>query len=116
VVPGRARLERGYAGIGAFVALLARRGTGEVACWPSRLRALGVVAGSLMAVGLASLPAIARQLDDAGTAPPWAWIGSLGWLGTYLVYPVWAAWMARIARRRAGEMVPARALGITGGR
>jgi hypothetical protein len=69
-----------------------------------------------MAIGLASLPAIAQQLDDAGTAPTWAWIGSVGWLGTYVAYPAWAAWMARAARRRAGAMGPARALGLTGGR
>lgn len=85
----------GFAGIGAFVTVLSRRGTGQVAEWPSRLRWLGMLAGSIMSIGILSLPGIALRLDDPATAPWWAWIGILGWLGTYVLYPAWALWLSR---------------------
>jgi hypothetical protein len=91
----------GFAGIGAFVAALNRQGTGGVTEWPPRLRSVGVLAGSVMLVGIASLPGIRFRLDDAATAPWWAWIGSCGWLGTYILYPAWAWWMGSLESRRA---------------
>jgi hypothetical protein len=46
-----------------------------------------------MVLGLAAAPGIALRLDDVATAPAWAWIGSTGWLGIYVVYPAWAIWL-----------------------
>ena len=88
----------GFAGIGAWLVILNRR-TGEVGAWPSRLRALGVAAGALMAVGVVLAPGIFLRLDDPATAPTWVWIGFLGWLGTYVAYPAWAIWMGTVHRR-----------------
>ncbi len=91
----------GFAGIGAFVAVLNGRGTGTVGTWPRRLRTLGTVAGSLMSLGIVMLPGIAARLDDMETAPPWVWVGYLGWLGTFVLYPAWALWMGSVETRRA---------------
>ena len=85
----------GFAGIGTWLMVLNRSG-GEVAAWPGRLRSIGVAAGALMAVGIAAVPGILLRLDDPATAPAWAWIGSVGWLGIYVVYPVWAIWLSTV--------------------
>ena len=98
----------GFAGIGAWLAVLNGSSSAAEAS-PRRLRALGVAAGALMAVGVVSAPGIILGFDDAATAPAWAWIGSIGWLGTYVVYPVWAIWTGFIAARQvaAGRTAPA---------
>ena len=88
----------GFAGIGAWLVVV-NRGTRDVASWPPRLRALGVAAGALMAVGVVMAPGIPLRLDDMATAPTWVWIGFVGWLGTYVAYPAWAIWMGNIQRR-----------------
>jgi hypothetical protein len=87
----------GFAGIGAWLVVLNRQ-----LVRPSKLRALGTAAGALMALGVVAVPGIVLRLDDQATAPPWAWIAMVGWLGTYLAYPVWAIWFG-IHERRATE-------------
>ena len=96
----------GFAGIGAWLVIL-NRTAGEVGLWPSRLRALGVAAGALMAVGVVLAPGIVLRLDDMATAPTWVWIGFLGWLGTYVAYPAWAIWMGNGQRRSFDARVTA---------
>jgi hypothetical protein len=91
----------GFAAIGAWLAVLNRNGRAAEAS-PRRLRTLGVVSGALMAVGAFSAPGIVLGLDDAATAPAWAWIGSMGWLGTYVVYAAWAIWTGAIGARQGG--------------
>lgn len=72
--------------------------------WSRRLTALGTVAGVLMAFGFAAAPGIAQGIDDAATAPGWAWIASVGWIGVYVLYPAWAVSLARaLAARVATE-------------
>jgi hypothetical protein len=95
----------GFAGIGAWLVALSR--SDGMADLPRRLRRLGVIAGGLMVVGIASAPGIILRIDDAASAPGWAWIGGLGWLGTYAAYPVWAIWLGTVEARR-GERVGAR--------
>jgi hypothetical protein len=95
----------GFAGIGAWLVVLNRSG-GEAAVWPPRLRAVGVAAGSLMALGVLSAPGIVLRLDDMAAAPAWIWIGSLGWFGTFVAYPVWAIWMGIVATRLPGRANP----------
>jgi hypothetical protein len=90
----------GFAAIGAWLAVLNRGARGAES--RTRLRALGVAAGGLMAVGVISAPGVVLGLDDAATAPAWAWIGSIGWLGTYVVYPAWAIWTGVLGARDAG--------------
>lgn len=90
----------GFAGIGAWLVVV-NRSTAVAAAWPRRLRTLGVAAGGLMAVGVVSAPGIPLGLDDMTTAPAWAWIGFLGWLGIYVVYPSWAIWMGVVETRLA---------------
>jgi hypothetical protein len=82
----------GFAGIGTWLLVLNRSG-GWVGGWPRRLRSLGVVAGGLMAMGAFVVPAIAMGFDDVATAPAWAWLGFISWLGTYLAYPAWSLWL-----------------------
>ena len=44
---------------------------------------------------LASAPGIVLGLDDFDTAPAWIWIGSLNWLGTYVLFPIWTIRLGR---------------------
>jgi len=48
-----------------------------------------------MALGLASAPGIVLGLDDFDTASAWIWIGSLNWLGTYVLFPIWTIRLGR---------------------
>ena len=97
----------GFAAIGTWLVVLNRSGAVAEA-WPPRLRTLGTVAGSLMMLGFASAPGILLRLDDPSTAPAWAWLGSVGWLGAFVVYPAWAIWLASVETRLAGRSVPLR--------
>jgi hypothetical protein len=92
----------GFAGIGAWLVVVNRRG-GQSAGWPRRLRALGIAAGSLMALGVVTAPGIILRIDDMATAPAWVYIGYLGWLGTYVAYPAWAIWLGIRQTRLAGR-------------
>lgn len=82
----------GFAGIGAWLVML-NRSTAAAKLRPRRLRSLGVAAGALMAVGVVTAPGVALGLDDMAAAPAWVWIGSIGWLGTFVAYPAWAIWL-----------------------
>ncbi len=92
----------GFAGIGAWL-VVANRRADKAAAWPRRLRALGVVAGSLMALGVVTAPGILLRLDDMATAPAWVYIGFFGWLGTYVAYPIWAVWVGTVETRLAAR-------------
>jgi hypothetical protein len=92
----------GFAGIGVCLVAV-NRARGATAAWQQRLRTLGIAAGAMMAVGVAAVPAIVLRLDDPETAPAWAWISSIGWLGTYVVFPAWAIWLGVIETRSAGR-------------
>jgi hypothetical protein len=95
----------GFAGIGAWL-IIANRSPALAAAWPAGPRWLGVAAGGLMVAGIAAAPGVVLGLDDAATAPAWAWIGFIGWLGTYVGYPAWALWLGIVATRRAsGDFV-----------
>jgi hypothetical protein len=98
----------GFAGIGVWL-IWANRRTAQVLGWPHALRSLGVVGGSLMALGLVVVPGILLRLDDMATAPWWVWLGFVGWLGTYVVYPAWAIWLGIVGRREADPAMPATA-------
>jgi len=75
---------------------------------PRRLSYLGLATGAAMALGLAATPGIPMRLDSADTAPAWAWIGSAGWIGVYLLLPAWSIWFGRIllAGRPMGPAEP----------
>jgi drug/metabolite transporter (DMT)-like permease len=94
----------GFAGIGAWLITLNRR-AGVAAGWPRGLRTLGIVAGTMMAFGVASAPGILLRLDDMATAPGWVWIGFVGWFGTFLAYPAWAIWLSAVEARLASRPV-----------
>ena len=79
----------GFAGIGTWLIVL-NRSRDESSRWPQRLRLVGLVAGVLMALGIATAAGIPLGIDDMSTAPAWIWVGFIGWLGIYVVYPVWA--------------------------
>jgi hypothetical protein len=89
----------GFAAIGVWLVVL-NLARGDARTRPSGLRRAGVVAGALMVVGVATAPGILLRLDDAATAPGWAWIAMIGWLGTYVVYPIWAIWTGIVETRR----------------
>ena len=93
----------GFAGIGAWLVVLNR--SAGAAAWPRRIRTLGVAAGGLMALGVIVAPGILLRIDDMATAPAWIWIGSLGWLGTFVAYPAWALWLGRSLTRPAARAV-----------
>lgn len=98
----------GFSGIGAWLVALNRSGA-EGISWSRRVRTLGLLAGALMATGVAALPGIALRLDDVATAPGWVWIGFIGWLGIYVVYPAWAIAMGVSTMRRERRMPLSRA-------
>jgi len=85
----------GFAFVGLWLVALNRsmRSDGR---WPRGLVMLGLVAGTIMAVGFATAPGIAMGLDDMDAAPGWIWIGYAGWIGTFFLYPAWAIWLGRV--------------------
>lgn len=97
----------GFAAIGTWLVVL-NRSEAVADAWPPRLRTLGTAAGALMALGFVSAPGILLGLDDMAAAPAWTWVGSLGWLGIFVVYPAWAIWLASVETRLAGRSVPLR--------
>jgi hypothetical protein len=99
----------GFAGIGAWLVVL-NRSDAVAAIWPQGLRRLGVVAGALMALGVAAAPGIVLRLDDMATAPGWVWIGLIAWLGIFVVYPAWSIWLARVETSLARHAIPAPAV------
>jgi hypothetical protein len=92
----------GFAGIGAWLVSI-NRSNAQAVSWPRRVRSLGVLAGALMALGVVAAPGIVLRLDAMETAPGWIWIGSLSWLGTYVVYPAWAIWLGNVETRPARQ-------------
>jgi hypothetical protein len=95
----------GFAAIGTWLVVL-NRSEAVADAWPPRLRTLGTAAGALMALGFVSAPGIVLGLDDMATAPAWTWVGSLGWLGIFVVYPAWAIWLTNVETRLAGRSIP----------
>ena len=64
---------------------------------------MGRWAGAVMVLGLLGVPSWVAGVDDPADAPWHAWVATLGWLGTYVLYP---AWCLRV--RRAGDVGRAR--------
>jgi hypothetical protein len=89
----------GFAGIGTWLVAINRSGD-SVLAWPRRLRWLGILGGTLMVLGIVSVPGIVLGLDDLEAAPAWVWIGFLGWLGIYVTYPAWALWLGIFETRQ----------------
>lgn len=59
--------------------------------WSGGLRWLARVAAACMVIGgIAAVPGALMHIDDFAAVPPWLWLFSLGWLGTYLLYPAWS--------------------------
>lgn len=109
MAPGGNVSSLGFARIGAW--LIALAGTAPTAFGrPRRQRSAGLIAGGPMAMGAMSLPAIAQGLDDPAAAPGWGWLGSIAWLGVYVVLPVWAAWFGvrqtRVEARPMAVLAP----------
>ena len=96
----------GFAGIGWSLVAISRDPASTVG-WPPRLRILGIAAGSLMALGVVSIPGVLLRIDDMGTAPGWVWLGLMSWLGTYVAFPVWAIWFGVAHLRPATRRVTA---------
>jgi hypothetical protein len=98
----------GFALIGLWLLDLNRSAMRVGGSFPHRLSYLGLATGAAMALGLAAAPGIAMGLDSADTAPAWAWIGSVGWIGVYLLLPAWCIWFGRtlLAGRRLGPAEP----------
>jgi hypothetical protein len=92
----------GFAAIGTWLVALNRSALG-VATTPRRLRTLGIAAGALMMLGFVALPGIPMRIDDMSTAPPWVWISSASWLGTYVALPAWAIWFGASESRLAAR-------------
>jgi hypothetical protein len=92
----------GFAGIGGWLIALNRMARPAPAS-PRRLPMLGVAAGALMALGIVAAPGVLLRIDDMGSAPAWVWIGSMGWLGSYVAYPVWAIRLGIVQARQASR-------------
>ncbi len=90
----------GFALLGTWLVTLNRWAASTTPDWPRGLTALGTAAGSVMAVGLLSVPGVVQRADDMESAPWWLVAGGLGWLGTYALLPAWALRLRRTLRRR----------------
>ena len=64
----------------------------------NRLQRLGITAGVVMSIGLATIPAIAVGTDDANTAPAFVWLAFVGWFGIFLLFPIWSIAVGREQR------------------
>jgi hypothetical protein len=94
----------GFALIGPSVALAARR-LGAAGVLPSGLARFGEVTGWVMTLGVTALAPVAMRVDDASTAPFWAWLTFSGMAGAFVLYPVWAIRLGRLAGRPAAAAV-----------
>jgi hypothetical protein len=95
----------GFALIGVWLIVINRSMAGAPP-WPLRLPGLGVVAGLVMTMGFIVVPGIAVGLDDASAAPPWVWVGFLGWLGIFFLYPLWCIWFGlAVGKEQAGHSI-----------
>jgi len=89
----------GFGLIGTWLVCLNLRLGSDARAWPPGLTILGVVAGSVMTVGLLSVPGVVARTDDMETAPWWLVASGVGWLGTYVLMPAWALRLRRVLRR-----------------
>lgn len=74
----------GYALIGLWLLAL-----NNGSPWPHGLAAFGLIAGGVMALGLAALPSIFMGIDSFGAATWHTWLGQVGFLGWAVLYPIW---------------------------
>ena len=87
----------GFGLIGVWLATVASSLAAEP--WTPGLRRLARVAAGLMVIGaIVAVPGALMGVDDYDAMPPWLWLFSLSWIGTYLVYPVWAIGFGRRSR------------------
>jgi hypothetical protein len=87
----------GFGLIGMWLASVAWSPTAEG--WAPGLRRLARVAAALMVVGATvAVPGTLMGVDAYAGMPPWLWLFSLSWIGTYLVYPAWAIAFGRRSR------------------
>ncbi len=92
----------GFALVGLWL-IGVNRGLASDETLPRQLATLGLAAGVVMALGLASIPGIILGIDDMAWAPGWIWIGSVGWIGSFVLYPIWALWFGRSLMRRTAQ-------------
>src|SRR5262249_50566306 len=83
----------GFALIGVWLVTVSR-------ALSRRLRRAGLIAGTVMLLGLVTAPGIAMGLDDMDTAPAWTFLGGLSWAGTYLLFPAWSFRLSQASRSR----------------
>ena len=87
----------GFGLIGVWLATVASSLAAER--WTPGLRRMARVAAGLMVIGaIVAVPGALMGVDDYDAMPPWLWLFSLSWIGTYLVYPVWAIGFGRRSR------------------
>jgi len=88
----------GFALIGTWVIAANLSGEAPSTITPSRRQAiLGVVAGSVMLVGLVNVPGVVMGIDEQGTAPLWLLAAGPCWAGTHLLMPIWCLRLHRSA-------------------
>lgn len=58
--------------------------------WPHGLAVLGVIAGAVMALGLATIPGIIAGTDSFKDSSWLTWVGQMGFFGWAILYPIWA--------------------------
>jgi hypothetical protein len=59
------------------------------ASWPQGLIVLGLIAGAVMALGLAAIPGIVAQTDSFSASSWLTWVGQMGFFGWAILYPIW---------------------------
>lgn len=59
------------------------------ASWPQGLVVLGLIAGSVMVLGLAAIPGIIARTDSFAESSWLTWVGQMGFFGWAILYPIW---------------------------
>lgn len=57
--------------------------------WPHPLVVLGLIAGAVMTLGIATIPGILTGTDSFETSSWLTWVGQMGFFGYAILYPIW---------------------------
>lgn len=70
----------------------------QVTPGPHALAVFGIIAGAVMALGLAAIPGIFAGTDSFKDSSWLTWVGQMGFFGYAVLYPIWAFHLWNVLR------------------